>query len=158
MKKVIWSVILLTLTITILFKLPFAVTLQSDQIMRERILSKDFLTAQTALEENKKLKNVQAVCLSLEHPSLVIKRQAAEALQALKDKAAIKCLVSALEKNQVVLLGGSEMKIEQGRLNESIVSAINAITGLSLPAHPQLSQEKVRKIKAKTEQWLSTNK
>ena len=43
---------------------------QVDNPMKEKILSKDFKIAQDALEENKKQKNIQAICMSLKHQSL----------------------------------------------------------------------------------------
>src|SRR5438067_7048823 len=100
MKATTLSVLLSLLTIIFLSPVLSAITLQNGQTMRERVLSEDFPTAQKALEENRKRKDIQAICLSLENPLPGIKRQAAEALKILKDKAATRCLVKALENNQ----------------------------------------------------------
>jgi hypothetical protein len=66
-----------------------AFVIQEDSSMRERILSSDFNTASQALNENRRNKKAQLVRLSLEHPSLIIKRQAAEALMELDDKSSV---------------------------------------------------------------------
>ena len=158
MKKLTWPAVLLALAAVVTHGFARAVTSQSDTAMRERILSKDFSTAEQALEENRRLRDARAVCLSLEHPSLLIKRRAAEALGDLKDKGAVKCLVQALERNQVVLLGGSETQVEQGELNKSILGALNATTGLDLPVTPRPTPAQLRRVKAKTARWVSAGK
>jgi hypothetical protein len=158
MKAITSSFILFLLTTISLSSGLSTVTLQSGQTMRERILSEDFSIANKALEENKKLKDIQAVCLSIENPFLEIKRQAAEALGKFKDRAATQCLVRGLESNRVELLGGSEVVGLQVAVNRSIISALEAITGLTLPASPRPTPIEITKIKARINQWLLRNK
>jgi HEAT repeat protein len=131
---------------------------QGTSTMREMILNQDFSTAQKALQENTKQKNVQAVCLSLKHHSLLIRRQAADALRSIQHKSAVKCLIEALEDNQVVYFGGTETQIEQDELNESIVLTLKSLTGLDLPAKPKFSAAEIKQVIQKSKEWWSVNK
>lgn len=158
MKAAISSVLLTVLTAIPFLGLQSAGRFQEAQTMRERILSRNFSTAQKVLEENRQRNDIPAICLSLENPFLSIKLQAVEILHVLNDRASIKCLVKVLESNQVELLGGSETQGFQARLNERVVIALNTITGLSFSAKRKLSPAEVRTIKAKTKQWLSVNR
>ena len=136
------------------------------QEMTDRILSYDYHIAMAALEENRRQKNSQAVCLSLKHRSLVIRRLAAEALGELQAKSSVQCLIEALENNQTVLLGGSETVIEQDMLNEAIIGATEKITGLELKykkSSPKkidrvASRKQVRAALEKIKTWQTAQK
>jgi len=158
MKRAIAVITLSVVTATFFWSVTNAIANQETSTMRERILNKDFSIAQRALEENTKQKNVQAVCLSLKHQSLLIRRQAADALRSIQHKAAVKCLIEALENNQVVYLGGTETQVEQDNLNESIVLALKSLTGLDLLAKPKLSAAEVKQVIQQSKEWWSVNK
>ena len=156
--KIFLNVTLLLIIVNIPFYPSLHSENQTSNSMNERILSKDFSTAQAALEENKHNKNLQAVCLSLKHRSLIIRKLAAQALGELKAKSSIQCLIEALEQNQTALIGGTETDIEQDKLNEAIIDATEKITGLELKNKKALSRKEIRIALGKIKRWQAAQK
>lgn len=131
---------------------------QANKPAREKILSKDFNEASEALEENVRRKKSGLVRMSLQHPSLIIKRRAAEALRKLKDRASVPSLIEALELNQAVYVGGTETELLQDELNRAIVSALVEVTGIDVQLGPTLSDRKISEVITKSKKWWSMNK
>jgi hypothetical protein len=144
----------------------FGVVLQENVPTREEILSRDFKTAREALDENTRNRRVELVQVSLEHPSLLIKRRAAKAIMELDDKDSVPALVEALEKNQVSFKGSSETKALQEKLNNDLVSALHRPTGISFPVEGVLSKyapslithsaADIKQIILITREWLAS--
>ena len=135
-----------------------AVNKQQSDEMTEQILSKDFAVAKQALDENILLKNCELVRLSLKHQSLIIKRQAAEALAELEDRRSVPYLIEALENNQFLLRGGSETKILQSKLNKAIVLALEKLTGLDFATEDTVTDSDIKQIIQKSKHWWNSNK
>lgn len=149
-----------------LFSAGFSIVVQEDVPGREKILSADFKTASEALDENTRNRRAELVRVSLEHPSLIIKRRAAKAIMELDDKDSVPALVEALEKNQGSFKGGSETKILQQKLNNDLVIALDRLTGISFPVEGVLSKyspslitysaSDIKQIILITKEWLAS--
>ena len=134
-------------------------TNQRDPSLRENILSTDYHIAKGALDENSKKKDTRLVCLSLKNQSLLIRKEAAEALKQIGAKPAVACLIEALEDNQVVYTGGTETRVLQQQLNDALVAALEQLTGLTLQTKsPPLSDTAIRRIIQRTKRWWSENR
>jgi hypothetical protein len=129
-----------------------------ESSMQERILNKDFKTAMSALEENMLQKNTSLVCLSLKHPSLIIKLKAASALNKMGAKTAIPHLIQALEDNQVVRSGGTEVQLLQKELNEPIILALTKMTDKQVPSGKIHSDADIQNVINESKEWWEKNK
>lgn len=128
---------------------------QTEQ-MKERVLSQDYDVAEKALEENKKQRDVKAVCLSLKHRAQSLRIKAAEALGSIRSKKAVDCLTEALKDNQTFTPVDTESTLFRDKLNKSLIEALRAITGLKLPVRKKYSfvqDPEVEKIIKRIEQW-----
>lgn len=124
--------------------------------MKERVLSQDYDVAEKALEENKKQRDVKAVCLSLKHRAQSLRIKAAEALGSIRSKKAVDCLTEALKDNQTFTPVDTESTLFRDKLNKSLIEALRAITGLKLPVRKKYSyvqDPEVEKIIKRIEQW-----
>lgn len=126
--------------------------------LEEQILNDDYNVANRALDEAKKSKNAVAVRLGLRHRSLTLRKQAAESLKELKDKASVPSLIKALEDNQVVYRGGTETEILQGELNNAIISALQELTGINFSTEAASTKDNIQKIILCSRQWWAENK
>ena len=111
---------------------------QTEQ-MKERVLSQDYDVAEKALEENKKQRDVKAVCLSLKHRAQSLRIKAAEALGSIRSKKAVACLTETLKDNQTFTPVDTESTLFRDKLNKSLIEALRAITGLRLPVRKKYS-------------------
>jgi hypothetical protein len=118
-------------------------TRQTDTVtkeMEEKILNNDYSVAKKALDDNKEQKSVKAIQMSLKNRFLDIRKQAADAIKELNDKPSIPALIEALEDNyQARYSGGLEMESRKSLLNKSLLSALEMLTGLTLPEGHELS-------------------
>src|SRR5215218_6597972 len=96
--------------------------------MSTQIRTADFATAKQMLDGWTKDRDAARVALALAHPSLIIRRQAADALGHIGDRAAVAGLIEALERNQVVYGGGSEEKVLQRELNAALIASLRKLT------------------------------
>jgi hypothetical protein len=151
------SVILLAIGV-LMFCPAFLKASQERAQMSEKILSKDFAVAKEALNENKRLKNVEMIRLSLKHYSLIIKRLAAEDLAELGDKGSVPSLIEALEKNQGLMRGGIETLGLQAELNSAIVSTLGKLTGMSFPSQKSLTGTQIKQVIEQAKLWWNANK
>lgn len=124
--------------------------------MREKILSQDFDVAKTALEESKKKKNVNLVCMSLKHPELLIKIQAVEALNEPRDKASVPCLTEALQLNHGFRTGGSEVEAFSAEFNRNVALLLQKLTRLDFHLGPTLSDTDIKQIIQRSTQWWTS--
>src|SRR5215211_736791 len=120
--KMARAVIVLFICVFLLNSRSPAITGQEDVSMREKILSENLDVAIEALEESKKGKNVNLVCLSLKHPDTLIKVRAVAALDELRNKTSVPSLIEALRLNQGFHTGGAEEESFKAELNRNIVS------------------------------------
>lgn len=131
-------------------------TVMSDQEkpkLEEQVLSTDYRVAKQALEESLRRRNVAAIRLGLKNHSLLIKREAADALRGLMDKASVGHLIEALENNQVVYRGGSETLYFQAELNKALAFALEKLTGIDFHTGRSLSQAEIKLVLDRGKQW-----
>lgn len=132
---------------------------QTDQ-MKERILSPDYDVAKKALEENIEKKDITAICLSLRHRAMSLRRKAADALGSIRSKEAVECLTEALKINWNFMPFDTESTYIRDELNRSIIEALSAITGLDLSVKDKYSyveDPEVEKIIAQIKEWQKAN-
>jgi HEAT repeat protein len=122
-----------------------------------RILSPDFATASQALAEGIKGRDAGLVRLALDHPTLEIKHQAAEALGQFGDRSSVPRLIKALDQNQAIYRGGSETRVLQTELNGALITALQRITGVDFGGIDPSSEEEVRRVLEKSRHWLEKN-
>ena len=132
---------------------------RTDQ-MKERILSPDYDVAKKALEENIEKKDITAICLSLKHRAMSLRRKAADALGSIQSKEAVECLTEALKVNRNFMPFDTESTYIRDELNRSLIKALRAITGLNLPLKDKYSyveDPEVEKIIAQIKEWQKAN-
>ena len=125
--------------------------------IKEQILSNDYRVAERALEENASRKDIKAICLSLKHRTLSIRRKAADALGVIRAKESVTCLTEALEELQSFIPFDSEAGVLKDQLNGSLVKALAAITGMELPTKKKFSDSDVKKIVSRVREWQKTH-
>ena len=113
--------------------------------------------AERALEENVKRKDSKAVCLSLKHRTLSIRRKAADALGASRARESVTCLTEAMEGLQSYMPFDTEAEFLKDELNNSLVRALAAITGLDLQAKKRMSDSEAQKIVSRVREWQKTH-
>lgn len=124
---------------------------------KEQILNNDYRVAERALDENVKRKDIKAICLSLKHRTLSIRRKAADAFGVIRAKESVSCLVEALEDLQSFIPFDTEAGVLKAELNSSLVRALAAITGLDLPTKKKLSDSEAQKIVSRVREWQKTH-
>ena len=134
------------LLLLFLFALCAGASGQAGAENKAQILSNDYRVAERALEENVKRKDVKAICLSLKHRTLSIRRKAADALGVIRAKESVTCLTEAMEGLQSYMPFDTEAAIFKDELNNSLVRALAAITGLDLPTKKKMSDSEAQKI------------
>lgn len=123
----------------------------------KQIQDLDFQSAQKMIKEGIGQANAALVAQTLAHPSLIIRRHAAEALARVGSKAEVPLLLDALKHNQGRYSGGSETDELQVDLNVALISALRKLTGADFghPEHP--SEHEVQKIMQDYQMWWTKN-
>jgi HEAT repeat protein len=114
--------------------------------------SADFQSAKQRLDEAVKSGDAATLRAVLQHPSLILRREAAEALVQMGGTDNVPHLIEALEKNQGRRSDGSESELMQAELNTALISALGKITGLEFAAPPDVSQ-----VVQQSRGWLQKN-
>ena len=125
--------------------------------MSAQIRTADFATAKQMLDGWTKDRDAARVALALGHPSLIIRRQAADALGHIGDRAAVPGLIEALERNQVVYGGGSEEKVLQSELNAALIAGLSKLTGTDFGAPDPATGQDIRRVLEASREWRQKN-
>lgn len=94
------------------------------------ILSKNYRVAKWALDKAVSEKDIATIRLGLKGFSFSIKQDAVLVIKQLDDKSFVPDLIEALDKNQGIIDGGSEVQSFQQELNITIISALKQLTDL----------------------------
>jgi hypothetical protein len=119
----------------------------------EQVRTADFATAKQMLDGWIKDRNAGLIGLALGHPSLILRRQAADALGQIGDTAAVPPLIVALKQNQVVYGGGSEEKALQVELNGALSASLRALTEADFGTIDPTSKDDMRRVLEVSRQW-----
>jgi HEAT repeat protein len=134
-------------------------TKQEDETkLKERLLSKDFTVAKSALEEVIKKKHAALTCLALGNSDWLIRSSAGKALRQLASDESVPCLIDALEKNQDIISGGSEALNSQEELNTDLVNALVRITQLPLEKKKKYEKFEIEMVIRESKQWCRLNR
>ena len=117
------------------------------------IRSTDYAAAKVLLDEAVRDRDARRAGLVLEHPSLILRREAAEALSRFGSKADVPELIAALEANQVVYGGGSEEAVLKEELNAALLAAIQKLSGTDLGPVDPASDADVRRALEAARKW-----
>lgn len=90
----------------------------------KEILSKDYKIAEKALNKAVFEKNKDTIRLGLKSPILEIRAKTVKEIGKLADETFVPNLIEALEENQGIIDGGSEIQVMQQELNKDIVSVL----------------------------------
>lgn len=120
---------------------------------KKDILSDDYATAEKALKKSVLEKNKDTIKLGLKSPILDIRKKTAEAIAKTDEETFIPNLIEALEQNQGIIGGGSEIQSLQNELNETIVSTLEQLTKLTFKVSEPLSPEDIQKILKESREW-----
>jgi hypothetical protein len=121
------------------------------------ILSRDYKTAETALNKAVTEKNTAVVKLGLQSAILSIRLKTSEAIKELDDKAFVPSLTDALEENQSILDGGSETRVMQVDLNKSLVANLEKLTGMKFNLSEKPTFEEMQQVIKKSREWCAAN-
>jgi|SRR5262245_30735875 len=121
------------------------------------IRTADFATATQLLDEWTKDQDAARVAQALGHPSLIIRRRAADALGQIGDPAAVSGLIEALGQNQVVYGGGTEDVILQKELNAALITSLGKLTGADFGAPDPSSRQDVWRVLQVSREWRRPN-
>ncbi|HMS40446.1 MAG TPA: hypothetical protein PKE69_09485 [Pyrinomonadaceae bacterium] len=129
----------------------------SSNYQQDAILSKDYSVAKNALDNAVLERDETTIRLGLKNNSLIFKKDVVQAIKQLYYQAFVPDLIKALEENQAIIDGGSEMRIMQNDLTKAIVSALKHLTGLTFPNTENLSQGDIQKILEESREWYQVN-
>ena len=121
------------------------------------IRSLDFTAAKALLDGAVRDRDSRRIGLLLVHPSLILRRQAADALGQIGGKADVPELIAALEANQVVYGGGTEEQVLKEDLNGALIAALQRLTGHDLGPVDPASDAEVRRALEAARQWRAAN-
>jgi HEAT repeat protein len=122
------------------------------------ILSKDYQIARKALDKAVLEKDLETIKLGLKNPILDIRKKTVEAMAKIGDETFVPNLIVALEQNQGIIAGGSEIQSLQNKLNEIIISTLEKLTKLKFNISEKLSSEDIDEVIRKSREWCSANK
>lgn len=123
-----------------------------------KILSEDYAIAEKALNKAVLKKNKDTIKLGLKSPIPDIRKKTVEAIAKIGNEAFVPNLIVALEQNQGIIAGGSEIQSLQNKLNEIIISTLEQLTKLKFNISKPLSPEDIKEVLDKTKDWCKTNK
>jgi hypothetical protein len=157
----------LLLLISLVFSLTtYAVTKQSfDNIQTNsqknlsvpqdnEILSKDHFIAKKALEKAILEKDKHTIKLGLSNQSFLIRQKTVEAIAEIGDESYVPDLVRSLRGHQGIVTGGTETEVMRDDLNRAIISALEQLTNLEFEVSIPLSDEDIRKVTDKSQNWF----
>lgn len=133
------------------------------------VLSDDLGIADPALSDAISDENISIIQLGLSSRFTRIRIRSANALGKLRDPAAIKSLIKALQENQGIIGGGTETQIEQAELTREILFALERITKIKFEAsdrlaasdlkgYAPLSSNELKEIITKIDHWCESDK
>jgi hypothetical protein len=129
------------------------------QPMQENdILSKDYNIAERALNKAVNEKNKDFIKLGLKSTILAIRLKTVEAINKIADYAFVTNLIDALQENQGIIDGGSEVKIQQEDLNTAIIQGLERLTKLKFKVSKQLTAIEIEDIIKKSNNFLDEQK
>jgi hypothetical protein len=117
------------------------------------IRSLDFAAAKGLLDGAIRDRDSRRVGLLLVHPSLILRRQAADALGQFGGRPDVPELIAALEANQVVYGGGTEDQVLKEDLNAALIAAVQKLTGLDLGPVDPASDADIRRALEAARKW-----
>jgi|GEM_PF-3785491 len=117
------------------------------------IRTADFAAAETMLDGWIKDRDAARVAMALGHPSLIIRRRAANALGPIGDRAAVPGLIDALEQNQGVYGGGTEEVVLQKELTAALIASLTTLTGADFGAPDPSSRRDVGRVLEVSREW-----
>lgn len=138
-----------------------------ERQQKTSILSKNYNVAKLALNKAVLEKDKSTIRLGLKGFSLLIKRDAIQAIKQLDDKTFVPDLIKALDENQGVMSGGSETEAEQQELNKEIISALKQLTGLefpyltdssTIPCFSDCPSKDIQRVVKESSEWWENNK
>ncbi len=110
--------------------------MQQERLMMRQeisILSKYYYPAERAFEKAVLEKDKTTLRLGLKAFSLVLRAKVVREIKQFDDKSFVPDLIVALEANQGIMSGGSEIVSFQNQLNKEIVLALEKLTELKFP-------------------------
>jgi HEAT repeat protein len=118
------------------------------------ILSKDHATAEKALDKAILEKDKHTIKLGLRNQSFLIRQKTVEAIGEIGDESFVPDLIRSLRGNQGIVTGGTETEVMQNDLNRAIISALEQLTKLEFEVSIPLSDEDIRKVTDKSQNWF----
>jgi hypothetical protein len=121
------------------------------------ILSGDYNIAEKALKEAVLEKNKTTIKRGLKSQFLDIKIKTVKAIAELNDETFVPHLIKALQDNQGIIGGGSEVQVLQDSLNKTIISTLERFTTLKFKVSEPLTSENIKEVLDKTQDWCKTH-
>jgi hypothetical protein len=122
------------------------------------ILSKDYAVAEKALNKAFLEKNNNIVRLGLKNSILSIRLKTVEAIREINNETFVPSLIEALQENQILLEGGSEIQSFQEELNKTIISTLEQLTKLKFNLSNPISSKDIKEVLDKSQEWCKSNK
>jgi hypothetical protein len=116
------------------------------------VLSKDYWIAKRALGESIEKEDLQAIRLALKSRFLNIKIESVLTMDKLGYEEFVPDMINALKINRTELRG-TELKLEQRRLDTVLISALEQVTGLYLAPSDNPSEADITKVIEICRKW-----
>ena len=137
--------------------------------VEERIRVLDSSTANAALDEAILERDVNMIQIGLKSRSLFVKIRAAETLAEVGGDSSVCPLVEALEFNQGLIGGGTEVQILQNQFSQALVVTLEKLTSMKfkvsdriadklISSYTPFSPEEMKEIISKTQKWCDPPK
>jgi hypothetical protein len=145
-------------------------SLKDEMLDRQQttpILSNNYKVAKAAFDKAVAEKDKRTLRLGLQKNSLNLKLLIVQAIKQFDDKSFVPDLIKALEDNQSIMSGGSEIKAAQQELNKEIISDLKQLTGLqfpyltdesTVPCFSDCPPKDIQKVLKDSREWWSLNK
>lgn len=121
------------------------------------VLNKDYSVAEPALERAISNKDYQTMRLAMGSSLLPIKQKVVEAIGHSHDKSFVPDLIATLRNNQSVMVGGTEIQLEQDALNLAVIHDLEILTKLKFGISHDPSSKDIETVISKAKDWLAKN-
>jgi hypothetical protein len=102
-------------------------------------------------------KDNETIRLGLKNPILTIRKKTTKAIDSINDVRFVPDLLAALQSNQSVVLGGTEMQIMQDELTSALILTLERLTKTKVKISNKPSHEEIDKVITKIHEWLKNN-
>jgi hypothetical protein len=117
------------------------------------VLSRDYAVAEIAINNAVLTGNKATLKLGLESPIITIKQKAVEAIPETTDEDFVPSLIAALQSNQGLMAGGTEIQILQNNLNVSVIVAIATLTKMKFKVSEHPTSAEVSEVILRSQEW-----